>query len=303
MIYFYYRGCFAPATIGRWRIASADCATQNATQPADQPDIAYPKLHFFRARRLSAALLASSKNQMKIEDKNGREIFGLDDWAKIYETPQSSHQWKKGRSAYSAAQFVLELEGVPAIQSRITGVIGEPIEIEKIVPELEVRFDEYGRGRVHDLGMFGRTQSGKSIFIGVEAKVDESFGASVLDSYLAAKSKQIAGVSTNAPERIEKLLSQHFKNPNPSMFEVRYQLLYATVGTLAVEADIHVLYVVVFKTLLYDESIGVENYRDYVQFMNKVGASTLKLKTKEVLGHKLNINERELLCLHEYFEL
>ncbi len=240
---------------------------------------------------------------MKIEDKNGNAIHTIEEWAKLYDTPQSSHQWKKGRSAYSAAQFILENDGSLVIQSRASDAIGETIEIEKIIPEFEVRFDEYGRGRVHDLGVFGRSQSGRSIFIGVEAKVDESFGASALDSYVAAKAKQIVGVSTNAPERIEKLLSQHFSNPDPAMFNVRYQLLYATVGTLAVEADIHLLFVVVFKTSLYNESIGAENFKDYVQFMNKCDASPLKLSTKEALGHILNINGQELLCLHEYFPL
>jgi len=35
--------------------ASTDCVARSATQAADQPDIARPKLRFVRARRLSAA--------------------------------------------------------------------------------------------------------------------------------------------------------------------------------------------------------------------------------------------------------
>ena len=41
------RGRFAPATTGR-RIASTDCLALRAAQPADQPDITRPKLHFVR---------------------------------------------------------------------------------------------------------------------------------------------------------------------------------------------------------------------------------------------------------------
>lgn len=41
---------------------------------------------------------------MRIEDKNGREIKDLDDWSKLYDTPQSSHQWK----SYSELQSSFE---------------------------------------------------------------------------------------------------------------------------------------------------------------------------------------------------
>jgi Domain of unknown function (DUF6946) len=240
---------------------------------------------------------------MRIETSRGNEITNLEDWAKLYDTPQSSHQWKEGRSAHSVAEFLINLDGAKTIQDRVSEAIGKTIEISRVIPEYEVRFDKFGRGRVHDLGMFGTTSDDETIFIGVEAKVDETFGATVHDSYLTAKAKQITGISTNAPERIEKLLAMHFSDPNPSMFDIRYQLLYATAGTLAADADISVLFVAVFKTDLYNESIGVENYRDYIQFMGKVGAIPLQLPTKEVQGHELLLQKKHLVCLHEYFEL
>lgn len=240
---------------------------------------------------------------MIIESSNGAEISNIVDWAKLYDTPQSSHQWKEGRSAYSAAEFILNKNGSRVLQDRVSESIGKPFEIERVVPEYEVRFDKFGRGRIHDLGIFGTTTDGKSIFVGVEAKVDETFGASVHDSYLKMKAKQITGLSTNAPERIEKLLTMHFCDPDPSMFDIRYQLLYATAGTLAAGADISVLFVAVFKTALYNESIGVENYRDYIQFMGKIRAKPLQLPSKAVQGHELVLQGKRLVCLHEYFEL
>ncbi|WP_163341008.1 hypothetical protein [Desulfopila sp. IMCC35008] len=89
--------------------------------------------------------------------------------------------------------------------------------------------------------------------VGVEAKVDETFGPTVQDYYLAAKAKQITGSSTNAPQRVEKLLSMHFTKPKVSMFDIRYQLLYTTAGTLAAGADVSALYVAVFISKLYDK--------------------------------------------------
>jgi len=55
---------------------------------------------------------------------------------------------------------------------------------------------------MHDLGIFGTTTGGQSVFVGVEAKVDETFGASVRDTYLTMKAKQITGTTTNAPKKI-----------------------------------------------------------------------------------------------------
>lgn len=240
---------------------------------------------------------------MRIEDTSGNKITSLEEWACIYVNLQQSHQWKQYRSAYSAAEFILHYNGGEAIAHRVSEALGYGVVLERVVPELELRFDQYGRGRVHDLAIFGRTETKKKLFVGVESKVDEPFGISTLDAYLSAKAKQIVGVSTKAPERIEQLLSLHFTEPDPAMFDVRYQLLYATAGTLAAEADVHVLYVIVFKTPLYNESVGAENYRDYIQFMDKVGADTLRLPTKEATAHRLNLQGKRLVCLHEYFQL
>jgi hypothetical protein len=240
---------------------------------------------------------------MKIEDTSGREILTFDDWANLYDTPRERRKWKEHRSAWSVADFVINHDGVAQLQARLADAIGQSITVDRVVPEFEQRFDQYGHGRVHDLGVFGQAADGRSVFVGVEAKVDETFGATVHDAYLQAKAKQITGKSTNAPLRIEQLLALHFAEPDPSMFDVRYQLLYATAGTLAANADISVMYVVVFKTPLYDESIGANNYRDYIHFVNKVGGMPVSLTEKGVVAHTLNLDGRALLCLHEYFEL
>lgn len=240
---------------------------------------------------------------MRIQDSQGHEIKSLADWAKLYNTPQTSHQWKVGRSAYSAAEFIINQDGGKVIQKWVEEAICKNIVIERVIPEYEVRFDKFGRGRMHDIAIFGSTDLGETVFVGVEAKVDETFGTLVKDSYLASKAKQIIGTSTNAPERIEKLLALHFHEPDPSMFDIRYQLLYATAGTIAEGADISVLLVVVFKTALYNESIAVKNYQDYMNFMEKVGASTLKLPSKKEQGYELLLQGKRLICLHESFEL
>ncbi|WP_163338779.1 hypothetical protein [Desulfopila sp. IMCC35008] len=152
--------------------------------------------------------------------------------------------------------------------------------------------------------MFGKAQNGQTVFVGVEAKVDETFGPTVHDYYLAAKAKQITGISTNAPKRVEQLLSMHFTEPNVSMFDVRYQLLYATAGTLAAGADISILYVAVFLTNLYDETIGESNHRDYLNFMSDIGATphASDQSREDMSVHKAVLQGEILTCIHEHFQ-
>lgn len=243
---------------------------------------------------------------MRIEDNQGRTITSLEDWAKLYDTPRESKHWKEHRSAYSIADFILNHDGAETIRSRISATLGHEIRFDRVVPEYEVRFDKFGKGRMHDLGIFGQVDTGESVFVGVEAKVDETFNETVHDAYLKAKANQIAGVSTNAPERIEKLLKLHFEHfdpPKVSMFDVRYQLLYATAGTVAVGADISILFVAVFKTALYSELAAAENYRDYIKFMTEVGAKPIDASDKSAVGHELVLDSNKLTCLYEYFEL
>jgi len=205
----------------------------------------------------------------------------MEDWAEIYASGNKAKHWKEGRSAYSIADYVINHNGLEKIQSRVKDVLQKEIKIERVIPEVEITFDKYGQGRVHDLGIYGENNS---IFIGVEAKVDEPFGNLIIDTYLDSKIRQIGGESTKAPQRVEDLLSLHYGKPDKSVFNLRYQLLYSTVGTigkiskqdatLRIESkfDISVLYIIVFKTHLYDDLKGIDNFRDYITFLNALNA-------------------------------
>jgi hypothetical protein len=236
---------------------------------------------------------------MRIIGSDNSLIDSMSAWERMCEP----RHWRPSFSAYSVADFLLNYNGADTLRARVAEAVGEQVEFDTATPEYETRFDQYGRGRMHDVGIRGRTSSGKSLFVGVESKVNESFGQLVREVYLTAKARQIAGESTKAPERIESLLRLHFTTPDPAVFEVRYQLLYATAGTLAECADVSVLFVAVFKTPTYNEPIGATNYRDYVTFLAAAGASPLKLPTRGAQAHRLTLGGRELLCIYEQFEL
>jgi hypothetical protein len=72
---------------------------------------------------------------MRIEDSRGTEITNFADWAKLYAVPQASRQWKKGRSVYSAAEFILHQDGARTIQNRVAEALCTNLKIERVVPE------------------------------------------------------------------------------------------------------------------------------------------------------------------------
>jgi len=159
-----------------------------------------------------------------IQDKNGNSINTMEEWAEIFVSGNKAKHWKEGRSAYSIADYVINHNGLEKIKTRIEEITAEEISFDKAIPELEIKFDKFRQGRVHDLGIYGDKPS---IFIGVESKVDESFGQTISDSYLDAVARSISGENTKKPQRIEALLKKQFRKPEKNVFNLRYQLLYA----------------------------------------------------------------------------
>jgi len=90
---------------------------------------------------------------MDIIGPGGERIESMEAWARLYDSPRSAHQWKEYRSAYSLAEFILNRNGASALQHRVGQALGEQVELERAFPEMEVRFDQFGRGRMHDLGI------------------------------------------------------------------------------------------------------------------------------------------------------
>lgn len=236
---------------------------------------------------------------MNIIDYDKNPINNIGEWEeKFFKATQKEKHWKKGRSAYSLADFVMNNNGEIKIVDIVSKAIGKKVVLERATPEWEIRFDGFGHGREHDLGIWGKVEgTNETIFIGLEAKVDEPFGATVSDAYIIAKTKELNGISTNAPKRVEELLKRNFKEVAIEHFSLRYQLLYATVGTVSEKADISILLVLVFKTNLYDELIGIDNYKDYIKFLKAVKAEKI-LDDKDIEAHKISVDDKMLYSIY-----
>ena len=199
---------------------------------------------------------------MKIVTSDGKPLRSLADWQAVHKP----EQWKPGRSAHSVADFIANRNGARRLSQHVSEVLGENVTFHKIIPEHKVKFDQYRNPRVHDLGIYGETESGKSLFVGEEAKVDESFG-----NYVSVEWRRADTPSKR--NRISQLCDRFQDGPGISPTdEIRYQLMHGAAGTVEAGADVSVLYIAVFVTDDYDEAKGIANFQDYRTFLNRAGA-------------------------------
>lgn len=219
------------------------------------------------------------------------------------ECVRPSH-WKEGRSAYSLADFILNHEGSRILEERISGVLSRSVEFESSTVEYRARFDSYrGNPSNLDLGLFGSVDSGASLFVGLEAKVDERFGdGTVCERYESALKEKLKNPRSNAVARIEELLSNYFSeesSPCVSRFsDVGYQLLTGTAGTAATQKDLMVFYVMVFKTHLYDESKGNNNLADFQRFIERANGKSIATNSDDLQAYELEMGAARLSCVY-----
>lgn len=244
---------------------------------------------------------------MKILDSKQNIISSITDWGNLFlNNPAKVKHWKVGRSAYELADLILNKNGEHLLLNVISNALGEKVSFEMAIPELVTRFDKYNHGREHDLGIWGTTDSGKSIFVGIEAKVDELFNNKISESYLIAKTKELKGEKTNAPKRIEKLIERSFENVQRKHWNLMYQLFYTLFGTIdsknnGVTVDLPIMLVLVFKTNLYDDKKGKENYKEYKNFINEFLPEKIKSEQQNLEISKLSVENKAVYSI--YFEI
>ena len=245
---------------------------------------------------------------MRIVGWQGNEISNLVDWANLFSTSQKGRQWKEGRSAYSLADFIMIRGGAAHLESRISLILSQQVNLETATPEYRAKFDSFrGNPSNLDLGINGYVDSGASLFVGVEAKVDEKFGDTVGKTHGDGIRKRKTGKRTNAPERVEGLISRYASEPGGDLLSwwshVRYQLLTGTAGTVCAGKGVSVFYVLVFKTRCYDEQKGKDNQRDYEEFINCAGNRLVAPTPDAVLAHEITLDGKRLTCIYDYVDI
>lgn len=202
---------------------------------------------------------------MKIEFKKSWKIDSTKEWVERF---SNSTKDEDGKSAKSLAEFCNKTNSESFLKQILAPILGEKISFDFIMPEYQTKFDNLGKGRMHDLAIKGDSAKG-SFFIGIEAKVNESFGGKICNIYRNSIEKE----NSNIAIRIKTLLQDYFPNITTDS-ELPYQLLYSTVASVK-EGDIHIMLVLVFETDQSDKRIQKKNKKALVDFLNCIGAELI----------------------------
>jgi hypothetical protein len=209
-----------------------------------------------------------------------QEITSKAEWKKAfceaYNSNGEDKHWKDGRSGECLAEdFIGETpngeESMKEMIHRFLGTNNISLDVAKI--EFASVFDSHPRPRIQDLAIWGHADN-NALFIGVEAKVDESFG-----------SKSIAGqrqyvnslTNTEADKRLDELVNDYLDGDEDGHGTLRYQLLYYLAGSFCEpKADIIFMPVIVYETRGksfddYSDSKGKTNKTAYKRFMTELG--------------------------------
>lgn len=242
-------------------------------------------------------------------------ITNYGDWRNAFIQYDKPIHWREGRSAQSLAEDFM-LTNKPGRDMLVQ--IVEQVTGEKIAGQIQACIEHeseiegfHGSGRMQDLAAFGKLHSNLSFFIGIEAKVDETFDKTIGERAFIIEKIRAKKPTTKQHERLMNLLQELMhvnfdKNGFPALLDVpdeiknlRYQLLYYLAGSFREDADIIFLPVVVYKSNglhfeCYDSSIGSQNQNDYENFRKALGFKkykTISFKGKDIDVYSAKIKD------------
>lgn len=219
---------------------------------------------------------------MRVE-KDGTPIMCLEDWRRLA-PPKGPDQWVEGRSAYEIAKAWCGASG-PAVPECLRALLEtnertRGLEVDLVLPEHRIRFDQHGgEPRNADVAFVGHA-GGSKIVVTVEAKADESFGATVTETIAAALERAVRNPESRGVRRAEALVRALLGprgGDHTPIGELRYQLLTAVAGTLAYAIDERAetaLFVVhEFVTDKTKDPLHARNADDYRAFLGRLGTT------------------------------
>jgi hypothetical protein len=151
------------------------------------------------------------------------------------------------------------------------------LSVDLAIPEYRIAFDTHGgEPRNADVVFVGRNAEA-TIAVTVEAKADETFGATVAQTMADALERLIVNPRSHGVRRVEDLVRSLLPvrgKGQPKAATLRYQLLTAAAGTLAyagqVGASTAVMLVHEFVTDKTTDEKHAQNEADYAAFLHRV---------------------------------
>ena len=207
-------------------------------------------------------------------NRHDKPITSVDDWETL--ASPGPGKWRTDYSAEALAQAWIAGRGPDGLLDLLAKQGGdrfEAVQLERATAEAQTHFDEFGGPRNHDLLIEASDSTGR-LTIGLEGKVNETFGQTVREYRAAAEKKREANKPTNAPERLDSLLAALAgaeRVSAPELADLRYQLFSATAGTLAAandhEASRAVFVVHELQTAVADAAAQAENANSLADFV------------------------------------
>lgn len=213
---------------------------------------------------------------MIITNSKDSGIIDMDSWHEAFLEVDQARHWKEGRSAYLLAKLfttptIENSNGLTALKE-VLNLFGCRVkEFSKGVIEKEVRIDEFPNGRVNDLCLWGVEESGKKICTYIEAKVDETFGSTIVQTIKRGMDRSSESHLYARAMGMMTVLNLKYEE----VMHMKYQLLaYLTSGIVgSSNAEVIFLPIIAFKTKFCNRFRLQLNENDYTMFMDAVGFS------------------------------
>jgi hypothetical protein len=194
--------------------------------------------------------------------------IGVDSWRQLLAQPDL--HWKEGRSAWLLAHAWEEADGFPPDVSAVLQSNPDPLlsglEFVAGFPEYQTPLPGGTRPTQTDLLVLAGNAAGSLVVVGVEGKVDETFGPTV-DEWRAKP-------TPGKMKRLEFLCYRLSLDP-ADVGDLRYQLLHRTVASM-LEAERYGAAAAV--TLVHSFSKKAAGFDDFARFGSLLDA-TAKIDT------------------------
>lgn len=199
----------------------------------------------------------------------------MESWEKAFKEVDQAVHWKNGNSAHALAHHftcpsVDKSDGIENIRKDLERFGYEEVSIQEAKIEHESKLDVFGKGRVHDLSLWGWADK-YPLLVCVEAKVNEGFG---LTTERVIAERLSATPNSKIKERVGKIASVLEVNP-VDLLPLPYQLLTFVAGGFSELQQLKdgVLYlpVYVYKTSTYDSGAGSCAREEYIKTMEALG--------------------------------
>ncbi len=215
---------------------------------------------------------------MRVE-KNGRLIRSFAEWEE-YAAPKSRTFWKPGHGGYELARAWCGVDG-PRMPSGLQELLdsrdeSRALAVDAVWPGHPIKFDKrFGEPCNADLAFVG-SAGAATVAVVVEAKADETLGATVADTFVDALERYTETPRSQGIGRIEDLSRALFaardEEEAPRVGALRYQLLTAAAGALALaqrHGTDHAVLVV--HEFLAGEAGVTANRVDLAAFLHRLG--------------------------------